>query len=60
MTKWMRKSASEKKTEIQFSIMSVRSFIKHIIRRKTRDIVQVVNTLNRLRHIGILMPAELL
>jgi predicted nucleic acid-binding protein len=33
---------------------------KHIVRRKTRDIVQMVNTLNRIRHIEIMTPAELL
>jgi len=33
---------------------------KHIVRRKTRDIVKMVNTLNNLRHIEILTPAELL
>jgi predicted nucleic acid-binding protein len=33
---------------------------KHIVRRKTRDIVQMVNTLNRFKHIEIMTPAELL
>jgi predicted nucleic acid-binding protein len=33
---------------------------KHIVRRKTRDIVRMVNTLNRLRQIEIMTPAELL
>ena len=33
---------------------------KHIVRRKTRDIVKMVNTLNRLRQIDIMTPAELL
>jgi predicted nucleic acid-binding protein len=33
---------------------------KHIVRRKTRDIVKMVNTLNRLRYIDIMTPAELL
>ena len=33
---------------------------KHIVRRKTRDIVRMVNTLNGLRHIEIMTPAELL
>lgn len=33
---------------------------KHIVRRKTRDIVRMVNTLNRLRQIEIITPAELL
>ena len=33
---------------------------KHIVRRKTRDIVKMVNTLNRFRHIEIMTPAELL
>ena len=33
---------------------------KHIVRRKTRDIVKMVNTLNRIRQIEILTPAELL
>lgn len=33
---------------------------KHIVRRKTRDIARMVNTLDRLRHIEIMTPAELL
>ena len=33
---------------------------KHIVRRKTRDIVRMVNTLNNLRQIEIITPAELL
>lgn len=33
---------------------------KHIVRRKTRDIVRMVNTLNRFKHIEIMTPAELL
>jgi len=33
---------------------------KHIVRRKTKDIVRMVNTLNRFRQIEIMTPAELL
>lgn len=33
---------------------------KHIVRRKTRDTVRMVNTLNGLRQIDIMTPAELL
>ena len=33
---------------------------KHIVRRKTRDIVKMVNTLNKFRQIDIMTPAELL
>ncbi|MCW3133986.1 MAG: hypothetical protein N2V78_06640 [Methanophagales archaeon] len=33
---------------------------KHIVRRKTRDIVRMANTLNNLRQIEIMTPAELL
>lgn len=33
---------------------------EHIVRRKTRDIVRMVNTLNNLRQIEIMTPAELL
>ena len=33
---------------------------KHIVRRKTRDIVRMVNTLNNMRQIEIMTPAELL
>jgi len=33
---------------------------KHIVRRKTRDIVRMVNTLNGLRQLEIMTPAELL
>lgn len=33
---------------------------KHIVRRETKDIVRMVNTLNNLRQIEIMTPAELL
>lgn len=33
---------------------------RHIVRRKTRDIVRMVNTLNNFRQIEIMTPAELL
>ncbi len=33
---------------------------KHIVRRRTRDIVRMINTLNNLRQIEIMTPAELL
>lgn len=33
---------------------------KHVVRRKTRDIVRMVNTLNNLRQIEIMTPGELL
>ena len=33
---------------------------KHIVRKKTRDIVRMVSTLNNLRQIEIMTPAELL
>jgi predicted nucleic acid-binding protein len=33
---------------------------RHIVRRKTRDVVRMVNTLNGLRQIEIITPAELL
>ena len=33
---------------------------RHIVRRKTRDIVKMVNTVNAFRHIEIMTPAELL
>ena len=33
---------------------------KHIVRRKTKDIVRMVNTLNNFRQIEIMTPAELL
>ncbi len=33
---------------------------KHIVSRRAKDIVRMVNTLNRLRHIEIMTPAELL
>jgi len=33
---------------------------KHIVRRKTRDVVKMVNTLNRFGQIEIMTPAELL
>jgi predicted nucleic acid-binding protein len=33
---------------------------RHLVRRKTRDIVRMVNTLNGLRQIEIMTPAEIL
>ena len=33
---------------------------RHIVRRKTKDIIRMVNTLNRLRQIEIMTPGELL
>lgn len=33
---------------------------KHLVRKKTRDIVKMVNTLNNLKNIEIITPAELL
>jgi len=33
---------------------------RHVVRRKTKDIVRMVNTLNRLKQIEIMTPAELL
>ena len=33
---------------------------KHIVRRRTRDIVRMVNSLNNLKSIEIMTPAELL
>jgi len=33
---------------------------RHIVRRKTRDLVKMVNTVNAFRHIEIMTPAELL
>jgi len=32
---------------------------RHIVKRKTRDVVKMVNTLNRLGQIEIMTPAEL-
>ncbi len=32
---------------------------RHIVRRETKDIVKMVNTLNRFRQIEIMTPAEL-
>ena len=33
---------------------------RHIVRRKTKDIVSMVNTKNNLKHVEIVTPAELL
>ena len=33
---------------------------RHIVRRKTRDVVRMVNTMNKFREIEIITPAELL
>ena len=33
---------------------------RHIVRRKTKDIVAMVNTKNNFKHIEIMTPAELL
>ena len=32
---------------------------RHILRRKTKDIVNMVNTINNFQHIEIMTPAEL-
>ena len=33
---------------------------RHIVRRRTRDVVDMVNTLRGMRHVTIATPAELL
>ena len=33
---------------------------KHIVRRKTKDVVRMVNTIHRLKQVEIMTPAELL
>ena len=33
---------------------------RHIVRRKTKDVVKMINTVNRFREIEIITPAELL
>ncbi len=33
---------------------------RHIVRKKTRDIVRMINTINNLRQIDIITPAEIL
>lgn len=33
---------------------------RHLVRRKTRDIVRMINTLENLNHVEIITPAELL
>ncbi|MBI3193032.1 MAG: PIN domain-containing protein [Ignavibacteriae bacterium] len=33
---------------------------RHLVRNKTRDIVRMVNTLNQMKHIEIVTPAELM
>jgi hypothetical protein len=33
---------------------------RHIVRRRTRDVVDMVNTMHGMRHISISTPAELL
>lgn len=58
-------SYSEDAYHIDIAVISEIDFLlswnfKHIVRRKTRDIVKMVNTLNSLRQIEIMTPAELL
>lgn len=50
---------------ISIAILSKADFLacwnfKHIVRRKTRDIIRMITTLNDLKNIEIITPAELL
>lgn len=50
---------------ISVAILSNADFLaswnfKHIVRRKTRDIIRMITTLNNLKNIEIITPAELL
>ena len=56
---------SEDAFHIALSVISEMDFLlswnfRHIVKRKTKDIVRMVNTLNNLKQIEILTPAELL
>lgn len=33
---------------------------KHLVRRKTKDIIRMVNSLNQLRHVEIISPGEMM
>lgn len=58
-------SFKEDAFHISIAILSDADFLaswnfKHIVRRKTRDIIRMITTLNDLKNIEIITPAELL
>ena len=61
----INKSYSEDAYHIAIAIINEMDFLlswnfRHIVRNKTRDIVRMINTLNNLKQISIITPAELL
>ncbi len=56
---------SEDAYHIAFAVVNEMDYIlswnfKHIVREKTRAVVNMVNTLNKYRRIAIITPAELM
>ncbi|TFG13661.1 MAG: PIN domain-containing protein [Promethearchaeota archaeon] len=61
----INESYSEDAYHIAIAILNEMDFLlswnfRHIVRKKTKDIVRMINTLNNLRQIEIITPAELL
>ena len=61
----INKSYSEDAYHIAIAIINEMDFLlswnfRHIVRNKTRDIVRMINTLNNLKQISIITPAELI
>jgi hypothetical protein len=61
----INESYSEDAYHIAIAIINDMDFLlswnfRHIVRKKTRDIVRMICTLNNLRQIEIITPAELL
>jgi len=61
----INKSYSEDAYHIAIAIINEMDYLlswnfRHIVRNKTRDIVRMINTLNNLKQISIITPAELI
>lgn len=61
----IKESYYEDAYHIAIAIINERDFLlswnfRHIVRKKTKDIVRMISTLNNLRQIEIITPAELL
>jgi len=61
----IKESYSEDAYHIAIAIINEMDFLlswnfRHIVRKKTKDIVRMISTLNNLRQIEIITPAELL
>jgi len=61
----INKAYSEDAYHIAIAIINKMDFLlswnfRHIVRKKTKDIIRMITTLNNLRQIEIITPAELL